>query len=117
MSDLQWSIKNGDLDAVKTIVEGEGVDVNKELASGRYPIHYAADMGQTDVLKYLVSKGANVNQLDKHGISALLAAVWESHTETVKYLLEAGADKSAKTPDGQSLASAAEKAEIKALVQ
>ncbi len=27
----------------------------------RRPLHFAADFGQVDVLKYLVSKGADVN--------------------------------------------------------
>lgn len=38
----------------------QAVDINKEI-EGRTPIHYAADYGQCDVIKYLVSKGANVN--------------------------------------------------------
>lgn len=96
----------------------QDIDVNKDI-DGRAPIHYAADYGQEDVIRYLVSKGANVNvslsycqtifQLlsilrnfyvsssnillllqakDKHGISVLLAAVWEGHTNCVKLLLE-----------------------------
>ncbi len=39
----------------------QGVDVNHDLSGGRAPLHYAADMGQTEVIQYLVSKGANVN--------------------------------------------------------
>jgi ankyrin repeat protein len=35
-----------------------------------------------------VSKGADVNASDKHGISVILAAIWEGHTECVKFLLE-----------------------------
>ena len=56
---------------------------------GRSPCHYAADYGQLDVLKYLVeAKGADVNARDKHGISVVLAAIWEGHTQCVKYLIE-----------------------------
>lgn len=32
-----------------------------EMTDGRYPLHFAADYGQVDVLKYLISKGANIN--------------------------------------------------------
>jgi ankyrin repeat protein len=35
-----------------------------------------------------VSKGANVNASDKHGITVLLAAIWEGHTDCVKFLIE-----------------------------
>lgn len=67
-----------------------------------------------------------------HGITALLAAIWEGHTAAVEYLLSAvglgcgpgtqlmdeqGADKSLKAPDGASYASCAEKDEIKKLLQ
>mgnify|MGYP001794374962 CR=1 FL=1 len=38
----------------------QGVDVNN-MCDGRYPIHFAADYGQTEVVEYLISKGANVN--------------------------------------------------------
>lgn len=38
----------------------QGGDVN-EMSDGRYPLHFAADYGQAEVLNYLISKGANVN--------------------------------------------------------
>lgn len=50
--------------------------------------------------------------IDKHGISALLAAIWEGHTECVRLMLEKGADKNGKTPDGKSYVEAAEKSDI-----
>lgn len=114
-SDLVWGMKNGDLDSVKEIVEKKGIDVNAPI-DGRCPIHYAADYGQEDVIAYLISKGANVNSTDKHGISALLAAIWEGHTSCVKLLLEKGASREGKTPDGTSYLDAAEKDDIKALL-
>lgn len=55
--------------------------------------------------------------MDKHGISALLAAIWEGHTECVKLMLASGADKTGRTPDGQSYFDAAEKPEIKSLLK
>ena len=73
--------------------------MNAELSGGRFPIHYAADMGQKEVAQYLIEKGADVNvhiilylldcfqKKDVHGITALLAAIWEGHVSTVAYLL------------------------------
>ncbi|OXA53249.1 myotrophin [Folsomia candida] len=116
MSDLVWPIKNGDLDQVREIVEKKGINVNEDV-DGRPPLLYAADYGQQEVIEYLISKGANVNSCDKHGISALLAAIWEGHTDCVKLLLTKGASRDGKTPDGTSYLDAAEKDEIRALLR
>jgi len=113
--ELLWAIKNGDLVIVKDVVEKQNFDVNYEIAS-RSPLHYAADYGQTDVLDYLLSKGADVNTVDKHGITPILAAIWEGHTACVRLLLDKGATKTGKAPDGTSYVDAAEKPEIKQLL-
>ena len=63
------------------------MNVNTDIG-GRSPLHYAADFGQTEVLQYLVSKGADANATDKHGITVILAAIWEGHTECVKFLIQ-----------------------------
>lgn len=55
--------------------------------------------------------------MDKHGITPLLAAIWEGHTSCVRVLLEHGANKSGTTPDGQTYEAAAEKPEIKSLLR
>lgn len=54
--------------------------------------------------------------VDKHGITPILAAVWEGHVDCVRILLEHGADKSHSAPDGTSLVDAAEKQEIRDLL-
>eukprot|EP00048_Salpingoeca_helianthica_P014541 m.222211 g.222211 ORF g.222211 m.222211 type:complete len:137 (-) comp15979_c0_seq1:205-615(-) len=114
--DLLWAVKNGDLDVVRQLVETNHVDVNAVLSGGRSAIHYAGDMGQKDVLKYLVEQGADVNKKDVHGITALLAAIWEGHASAVEYLLSVGADATLTAPDGQSYASCAESQAIKDLL-
>ncbi|XP_037040551.1 myotrophin [Bradysia coprophila] len=113
--ELLWAIKNGELNTVKDVVENQNFDVNYEIAS-RYPLHYAADYGQTNVLDYLLTKGANVDAVDKHGITPILAAIWEGHTACVQLLLDKGATKSGSAPDGTSYVDAAEKPEIKKLL-
>ncbi|PVD33794.1 hypothetical protein C0Q70_05055 [Pomacea canaliculata] len=110
-----WSVKNGELAAVKEFVE-KGGNVNCEVNS-RSPLHYAADYGQEEVMDYLISKGAKVNAKDKFGITPLLSAIFEGHTECVKMLLLKGADKNGKSPDGASYAACAEKQEIRDLLK
>ncbi|CAH1259192.1 myotrophin-like [Branchiostoma lanceolatum] len=116
MGDLLWSVKNGDIDLVKAAIEQPGFDVNSEIG-GRPPIHYAADYGQLEVIQVLLAKGADVNKVDKHGISAVLAAIWEGHTACVKYLLEKGARKDGKAPDGTTYLDCAESEDIKNMLR
>jgi len=117
MNEAKWSVQNGDLDKVKQACSQSGFNVNADCGMGRALIHCAADYGQKDVLEYLLSIGANINQLDKHGISPLLNAVFEGHTSCVKLLLDKGADKTVKAPSGESIADVAEKDEIKAMLR
>lgn len=35
--------------------------MNSDVAAGRKPLHMAADYGQTEVIDYLISQGADVN--------------------------------------------------------
>ncbi len=110
MGDLSWALKNGDLDKVKELLSGnvrkkwslklKTAKVKTEILflfqdelvntqiDGRSPMHLAADYGQLEVLQFLAAKGADVNAKDKHGISVILAAIWEGHTDCVKFLLE-----------------------------
>ena len=50
-------------------------------------------------------------------MTPLLAAIFEGHTDAVKVLIAAGANKTGQTPDGRSYVEAAESAAIKALLK
>ncbi|XP_043964692.1 myotrophin isoform X1 [Gambusia affinis] len=95
-----WALKNGDVNEVQDILK-TAEDVNQFL-EGRKPLHYAADFGQLDVIKYLLDKGADVNATDKHGLTPLMNACFEDHKECAKILLEKGADKHIKSSQGIS---------------
>ncbi|XP_062592510.1 myotrophin-like [Saccostrea cucullata] len=117
MTSFIWDVKNGQINDVQKFVEEKGTDIVNQEVEGRYPLHFAADYGQSQVIEYLVSKGANINQKDKHNITPLLAAVWEGHVSSVETLLKLGADKTVTSPDGQSLIECAEKEDVKALLK
>ncbi|KAM4614934.1 myotrophin [Polymixia lowei] len=114
-TELVWAVKNGDMDEVKNLLVK--VDVNRTLLAGRAALHYAADHGQTEILEYLLSKGASIDAPDKYGITPLLSAIYEGHVSCVKILLEKGANKQVKGPDGRSAFEAAEQEDIKALLK
>lgn len=66
--------------------------------------------------KFLNNKKTGFQALDKHGITPILAAIWEGHINCVKELLKNGASKTGKAPDGTSYIDSAESAEIKQLL-
>jgi len=81
---------DGDLDFVKMLVES-GIDVNGVGARGFTPLMSAANNEEPEVIKYLLSKGADVNQ-SYQGWTALIEAADEGSLECMKVLLNAGAD-------------------------
>ncbi|HEY7299602.1 MAG TPA: ankyrin repeat domain-containing protein [Xanthobacteraceae bacterium] len=59
------------IDTVKLLVEQGGVDVNAVGQYGWTALHAATYQGITDVMSYLISKGADVNQMDVFGQTPL----------------------------------------------
>ncbi|KAI6659233.1 hypothetical protein LOD99_14906 [Oopsacas minuta] len=115
--DFLWAVKNGDIDKVITIVGDNIIDINADISGGRAAIHFASDYGQKDVCEYLLSKGADVNKVDKHGITPLLAAIWEGHLEVCELLIAKGAQKNGTTPDGATYNDSTDNEGIKALLK
>ena len=58
---------SGMLAAVKYLVEELHVDVNARDHEGNTPLHNAAARGDVDMIKYLVSKGADVMAVNREG--------------------------------------------------
>ncbi|KAL4225767.1 hypothetical protein ACF0H5_016456 [Mactra antiquata] len=114
---LLWGIKNGEVDQVKESLKMKKMDINQELVSGRKALHIAADYGQTNVIECLLDAGADINAPDKYDITPLLAAIWENHLEAVKFLLNKGAKKDGKSPDGKSYIDCAETDDMKMLLK
>jgi ankyrin repeat protein len=59
------------------------------------PVHSAAYEGKTEVVAYLLSRGANPNALEPQNRSPLYWASQNGHLETVRALLAGGADPNA----------------------
>jgi len=57
----------GMLPAVKFLVEEVGIDVNVKDHDGNTAVHNAAARGDNEMIQYLVSKGADVKQVNREG--------------------------------------------------
>lgn len=63
---------------------------NNEKAT---PLHFACLQGNVSNIKYLLSKGANVNSQDIHGKTPLMYAIEGNQLEAVKLLFSEGCDR------------------------
>ena len=60
-------VPDGWVPAVKFLVEVLGADVNARDHNGYTPLHHAASRGDNDLIRYLVSKGADVKAVARSG--------------------------------------------------
>jgi len=126
----------GHLDTVKLLLD-HGADLSAKKRDGATPITLTGDkdiialfknvssmvsaaaVGNNTILETFISKGTPINALSETGESALHAACWNGKVDTVKLLLERGADPQIKKADGASpvtLASGQKHEDIVALI-
>ncbi|MDO4751970.1 MAG: ankyrin repeat domain-containing protein [Akkermansia sp.] len=77
-------------ECVKLLLAAPGIDVNKADKDGRTPLYRAAQDSHTKIVKLLLAApGIEVNKANKKGYTPLYRAARYGHTECVKLLLSA----------------------------
>jgi len=90
-------------DALARLLLAKGADAEaKTKKEGYAPLHYAAFLGSTNVVKLLLAQGVELDARSAKGETPLHLAAWLGPKENVSYLLERGADPSAKTKNGKT---------------
>jgi ankyrin repeat protein len=74
-----------------------GIDINIKGFQGFFPVHL---ISQTDVLKYLLEHGANVNQTRNDGVTPLYMSAQHGNLPVVQYLIDSGANINQPKNDG-----------------
>ena len=96
---LHFASEKGNLMMVKFLING-GAQVNaKEDYMGQTPLHYAYS---SEVAKYLIDSGSEIESKDNNGYTPLLLAVAKGKIDTVKCLIENGADVEAAANTGKT---------------
>lgn len=107
---LWQAVEEGDEVGVRRLLNEEGKDA-EEKYQGWSPLMKAAEEGHAEIAKLLLDKGADMEVTNRKGRGALSFAAAPSMngkvkrptpTETLKLLLERGADTSRKDDDGMT---------------
>ena len=100
LSALMVAAQNGHLVVMETLLAG-GADIAYRTDNGETLLQRAATTGQTRVVKYLVDQHhTDANAADNDGYTPLMSAALWGYLNTVKALLERGADPKLKTKKG-----------------
>lgn len=118
---LMAAARSGNIEAAKRLLDAKAEINAKEGWGGQTALMWAAAQGQAEMVKFLASKGADLNlhgvvrqwerktiteprpkDMNKGGFTALIYAAREGCTECAKKLLAAGADPDLQDPDGMT---------------
>jgi ankyrin repeat protein len=83
--------KNGDLQAVNSILSQDPSKLNAIDESKYTPLHWACMRAHWDVAEYLIEKGADLNVIGGDGGTQINWAVHHDNVEIVKLMVEKGA--------------------------
>jgi ankyrin repeat protein len=101
---LHDAVKRGDLVAIKILLDenpGLANSRSETDARGTYPLHAAAEFGQTAAAQLLLDFGADVSLLDlENDAIALCWAAFFGRPEVAAVLLQAGSEPSQRNKNG-----------------
>ena len=83
---LHQAVSEGNLEAVKFLMECDDIDKEPKNIHGETPFHYAAEKGNIDIVKFLSSQAINIELRDYRNKTPLMKALEKGHLEIVKHL-------------------------------
>lgn len=93
-----WSVASGCTDVVKLLYKkDQRIDLQDK--TGLSPLFVASDFGYSDIVKFLLENGANVEQRS-NGSTPLLISIQKGHVGIARLLLEHGAQVDISDPKG-----------------
>ncbi len=88
-----WKVAEaGDLQSLTSLVESNAALVFAHDGYGKFALHYAAEAGQVEVVKFLLTHGADIMARDNRLWTPLHHAVYNDHTELAALLVLGGAE-------------------------
>lgn len=109
---IGWCARAGFLEGVKMLHEAnadiEGVAATqyqngKSLATAHSPLMFAAANNRISCIDYLLDNGANIDQLDESGETAIYWAIDQDYPEAAEKLVQRGANLDIKDKEGDDI--------------
>ena len=92
----------GYADIAILMVKSESIGLNSEGHDGDTPTYWAARYGLVEVVRVLVTAGADINKASDNGATPLFKASHQGHLPVVQHLVRAGADINKAANDGST---------------
>lgn len=86
------AIRDGNLPKVKELIENDPKLINAKDDDFNTPLYLASKGGHKEIVKFLITKDADVNVKNKDGWTPLHVATLLGYNEIVKFLIEAHSD-------------------------
>ena len=98
-----YAVFLANVERVNAMLRDDSGLVEERYARGDTALHHATRNGDLEIVKQLVSSGADVNAMADQGHFPLYCAAGHGHVETTEYLIAEGADLQARLPDGKTV--------------
>ena len=100
--ELHKELNNDNIEKVKQIINQDISLLESPNPRGSTPLIVATADGHTELVKFFIKKGADINRANDFGNTPLHYAAWASDFEAFKYLFDKGANIKAKNSRGQT---------------
>ena len=97
------AVKAGDVDAVRSLIVDQGVDVDQTAPDGATALHWAVHRNDAALVDLLLAAGAGVSTANRYGVRPVSLAAENGDAGILEALLAAGADPNAALPGGETV--------------
>ncbi|KAI9700941.1 MAG: hypothetical protein M1820_006586 [Bogoriella megaspora] len=104
---LHCAVNGGKTGIFRILLDKTTISLTSRNYREETPLHFAAMDGNSEVTTLLVERGAELDAVDKWGLTPLSIAQKNSHFDVAIYLLEAGASIEATVPSSEKLSGSA----------
>ena len=97
------AVKAGNRDAVRTLLKQPAAALKPVEGDGTTALHWAVRADDVEMVRLLLSAGADASAATREGITPLSLAAVNGSTQVTSVLIEAGANVNAVLPEGETI--------------